>query len=475
MTNDITGKAPYFIGITTLDDETQVDALPLTGSLPSWLEGTLIRTGPARFEIGGQRLNHLFDGLAMLHAYRFADGRVGYANRFLRSRVYCDAMERGAVRRSEFATGPHWSLPVRLYRMLRPKYTDNCCVNVADLAGEMVALTETPHAVKFIPGDLQTVGDYRLDAHVPGQIACAHPQFDQERNCWHNLMVKCGLNATYIFYCIDNGTGRYRETARITVDEPAYVHSFGMSRNYLVLAEFPFVARPLSFPLSGKPYIENYRWEPERDMRLHVIAKDTGRVVATARSGSGFTFHHVNAFEEGGCVCVDLAVYPSPAIITHLYLDYLGSGADVQAVGKLTRFRIPLNHYEERLVPEQLSDTCLEFPRINDGSCAGRPYGYLYGAGSEACEGFIDNLVKVDVTTGDTLRWHEPGCYPGEPVFVAAPGAATEDSGVVLAVVLDTRVEKSFLLVLEAQSYTELARAMVPHHVPFGFHGNFYP
>jgi carotenoid cleavage dioxygenase-like enzyme len=60
-------------------------------------------------------------------------------------------------------------------------------------------------------------------------------------------------------------------------------------------------------------------------------------------------------------------------------------------------------------------------------------------------------------------------------VFVAAPGAATEDSGVVLAVVLDTRVEKSFLLVLEAQSYTELARAMVPHHVPFGFHGNFYP
>jgi beta,beta-carotene 9',10'-dioxygenase len=39
--------------------------------------------------------------------------------------------------------------------------------------------------------------------------------------------------------------------------------------------------------------------------------------------------------------------------------------------------------------------------------------------------------------------------------------------------VLDGRRETSFLLVLDAHDLSELARAQVPHHIPFGFHGQF--
>ncbi|MFL5590598.1 MAG: carotenoid oxygenase family protein [Ktedonobacteraceae bacterium] len=60
---------------------------------------------------------------------------------------------------------------------------------------------------------------------------------------------------------------------------------------------------------------------------------------------------------------------------------------------------------------------------------------------------------------------------PGEPVFVAAPDAISEDEGIVLSIVLDGRKGTSFLLVLDAASFTEIARAEVPHHIPFGFHG----
>jgi beta,beta-carotene 9',10'-dioxygenase len=67
--------------------------------------------------------------------------------------------------------------------------------------------------------------------------------------------------------------------------------------------------------------------------------------------------------------------------------------------------------------------------------------------------------------------WYEDGCYPGEPVFVAAPGAMGEDEGVVLSVVFDGKQGHSFLLVLDAASFAELARAQVSHHIPFGFHG----
>ena len=77
------------------------------------------------------------------------------------------------------------------------------------------------------------------------------------------------------------------------------------------------------------------------------------------------------------------------------------------------------------------------------------------------------------MTSGERTVWSTPGCYPGEPIFVREPGADAEDAGVVLSVVLDTGAGRSFLLVLDAGSFEELARAEAPHHIPFGFHGMY--
>jgi carotenoid cleavage dioxygenase-like enzyme len=81
--------------------------------------------------------------------------------------------------------------------------------------------------------------------------------------------------------------------------------------------------------------------------------------------------------------------------------------------------------------------------------------------------------VKADVEQRTTEVWHEENCFPGEPVFVSAPGAEGEDEGVLLSVVLDAERSTSFMLVLDAHTLEELSRAEVPHHIPFGFHGQF--
>jgi beta,beta-carotene 9',10'-dioxygenase len=86
---------------------------------------------------------------------------------------------------------------------------------------------------------------------------------------------------------------------------------------------------------------------------------------------------------------------------------------------------------------------------------------------------WLDKVVKADVETGQVTTWAEPGQFPGEPVFVAAPGAEAEDTGVLLSVVLDGDRGTSFLLVLDATTLTELARAQAPHVVPFGFHRHY--
>ena len=49
-----------------------------------------------------------------------------------------------------------------------------------------------------------------------------------------------------------------------------------------------------------------------------------------------------------------------------------------------------------------------------------------------------------------------------------------EDSGALLSIVLDAERCSSYLLVLDAETMQEHARARVPHSIPFGVHGEFY-
>jgi beta,beta-carotene 9',10'-dioxygenase len=86
-----------------------------------------------------------------------------------------------------------------------------------------------------------------------------------------------------------------------------------------------------------------------------------------------------------------------------------------------------------------------------------------------------DRLVKIDNQSGEATVWSEPAAFVGEPVFVPSPDLSGEDDGVVLSVVLDAVRGESCLLVLDARSMTELARARAPHVIPHGIHGVFYP
>jgi beta,beta-carotene 9',10'-dioxygenase len=91
--------------------------------------------------------------------------------------------------------------------------------------------------------------------------------------------------------------------------------------------------------------------------------------------------------------------------------------------------------------------------------------------------GWFDRILKVDIADGTALTWREPDCFPAEPVFVPHPEGIDEDTGAVLSIVLDAARETSFLLVLDAATLQEIARAEVPHHIPHHiphhFHGGF--
>jgi carotenoid cleavage dioxygenase-like enzyme len=467
-------RVSYAAGFVDLDSEVEPLRLRLNGEFPAWLAGSLLRTGPAKFEAGSTKLNHWFDGQAMLHRFAFADGAVTYANRFLRGDSYCEAAAKGSLARGEFATDPCRTLFQRVAAVFSPHLTDNCNVNVDMFGGDTVALTETTLPVRFDAETLATLGHYQASAEVGGMVSIAHPHHDAERACRFSYVVDFGRRSHYRLFAIPDDGSPERVVAEMPVDKPAYMHSFAMTERYLVLTEFPLVVDPLRLMLGLAPFIRNYRWTPERGLRIHVFDKDSGALVASRTTGPLFAFHHINAYDEGGNVVIDVATYSDSSIIDQLYLSRLRAGLPVDATGSLTRLTVPIDGADEVGVAT-LSAAMLELPRIDYDRCAGKPYSYVWGTGRQTGADFLDSIVRVDVRSGLAQTWAASGCFPGEPVFVAAPDAQQEGEGVLLSVVLDARRTTSFLLVLDATTLAEIARADCPHHIPFSFHGNYFP
>jgi len=455
------------LGFTSQDEETTVERLPLTGELPPWLTGALVRVTPALLEVGGRRLAHWFDGIAMLNRFGFADGRVSYGSRFVESRAYEDAKE-GEWRRSGFATDPCRSIFKRVQQIFSPNLTDNPNVNLARIGERYIAMTETPMPVEFDPETLDTLGHLDYADELKGHATTAHPHHDRERDELVNYVARFSRVSEYLLYGMPAGSAKRRVIARMPVKAPAYMHAFGMSERHLILAEYPLRVNPLKLAFSGKPFIENYVWNGDEPTRFQLFDRANGELRGTYETDAFFCFHHVNAFERGDELVVDLCAYADSTVIDRLYLDENGPRGDIPAT-ELRRYTLDLAGGAVRSEP--LTGGTLELPRIDYGRRNTRDYSYAYFTG--AGTGWLDRLVKVAVRDGSRCEWRAGGCYPGEPVFVREPGTDAEDAGVVLSVVLDAKAGRSFLLVLDAGSFEEIARAAAPHHIPFGFHGQY--
>src|SRR5436305_2042758 len=315
-------------GFADLDEEVTLDRIDLRGELPAWLSGSLVRVTPAKFDLGSGSIRHWFDGLAMLHRFAFDAGRVSYANRFIRSDAY-ERAERGERLSQGFATDPCRAIFKRVQTMFSPQFTDNTNVNLMRLGERYVAMTETPLPIEFDPRTLETL---RHAGKAPGHVTTAHPHHDRKSGEAVNYAVNMGAVSTYRVYAT-NAKDERRVVAKVPVREPAYMHSFGMTERYAVLAEYPLTVNPLQLALGARSFIESYCWQPELGTRFLVIDRHDGGVKMRATADPFFCFHHVNAWEEGDEVVVDLGAFDDSSVIHHLSTDRLRSadpGPDAQ-------------------------------------------------------------------------------------------------------------------------------------------------
>lgn len=463
----------HSIGFETQREEVLGERLPVEGDLPAWLTGRYVQNGPGQFEVGETALRHWFDPLAMLRGFRIDDGVV-YTNRFVRSRDFEFARDRGRVRTPFPGTPPDRPVWTRVWQALSGEFPDNPVIGVARFGDELAAVTESAVALTVDPETLATTGRIDLTDGVDADLTLGHPHYDPARETLVNLGVSYGLETTYTLFRRDDTT--VETTASLTFDDAPYVHSFALTERFAVIPSMPFGLDRTAL-LVGTATRQTLLDAFERFDRVGefvVVDRETGAVVARVETDPMFVYHHANAFPDGDDLVVDLVAYPDERAVTDLVLANLRSESPSVPQGDLRRYRLPLNG--GRATFETVREGQLEFPVVDYPRRLGRPYDYVYVAETSSKSGasLPTRVAKVSVPDGKAVTWSEPETYPGEPMFVRRPDARSEDGGVVLSLVLDGRRDRSFLLVLDAATMSELARAPLPHRVPYGFHGQFY-
>lgn len=462
-------------GFSSLDQEVRIEDVPTRGQFPVWLSGTFMRATPAKFEIGERSLGHWFDGLGMLNVFGFSEGRVSYANRYMQTPRLLDARQGRYRSTVSVGTDPCRRLGARLLSIFDPDAHFEPNINIARFGERYFMTTEAPCPLEFDPATLDTLGftrDLDHDAR-DSHMLYDHMQFDPVAGSDKvTVVTRMGVRNEHRIDAINSRMKRRRVGGAPAGRPPEYMHSFLMTERFVVLP-----LQPLRYSLpgilrSGK-FTECLSWRPEDGTMFAVIDRRTGELVSSHKTDAFFFWHTINAYEDGEDIVADIVCDDSPQSLYQIEMDKLRNPDFLpRFYGNARRYRIPLSGGPA--TGSVISDLRMEFPRINDARNT-LSYHHVYGIAYRTAQSdWFDSITKLDVHTGEFIEWQESGCYPGEPIFVAEPGAVAEDEGVVLNVVLDSRTGRSFMLVLDARNMTEIARAELPHHLPFNFHSQYY-
>ncbi|KAL4613537.1 beta,beta-carotene 15,15'-dioxygenase-like [Arapaima gigas] len=454
----------------------------VSGHLPHWLQGTLLRNGPGMFTLGGTTYNHWFDGMALIHSFTFRDGEVYYQSKFLQSDTYKKNMTANRIVVSEFGTmiypDPCKNIFSRVFSHLSsaiPDFTDNNLINIIRYGEDYYTSSEVNYINQIDPESLETLGRVNYRNHIALNLATAHPHYDKEGNTFNmgtSIMSLRGPNYV-IFKVPAHAPGEASKSSALkniqqlcsipcrSKSNPSYFHSFGLTENYFVFVEQPFKLDILKLATAyfrGITWGKCLKFDKEDITLIHLIDRRTGKAVPTKfYTDAMVMFHHVNAYEEDGHMVFDIIAYKDSKLYDMFYMHNMKKENNhfietnkMSSPPVCQRFILPLSTDKGEAgtnlvklegsaatavqqedgsmycTPDTLCEG-IELPGINY-KFNGKKYRYCYGSRVKwsPCP---NKIGKLDVVTRECLEWTEEDCFPSEPIFVALPDAKEEDDG----------------------------------------------
>ena len=438
------GEGPFLVGVhTPVAEELTLIDLPVTGTIPAALNGRYLKMGanPVRPDPA----SHWFLGDGMVHGIALGDGKASwYRNRWILSRLAAAALGRDP------APGP------------RHGRNDTVNTNVVPIAGRAFAVVEAGSYPVELSDTLDGQRYNPFENTLAGSYS-GHPHHDPLTGELHAIAYDGSIWDSVRHVVISPAGTVTRETPIAVKDGPC-IHDCAITARFVIVLDLP-VTFSMRAVLGGHAF--PFRWNKAHPARVGLLPRDGGDIIWCGVD-SCFVFHVANAYDEGNRVVLDVIAYP------HMFT---ANGSGLDALGSLERWTIdPVTKRVDRRV---IDPTPQEFPRIDERRF-GQPHRLVYTVsvppdGNTQLTG-ATRLYKHDLATGE--RWtHDfgDGHLPGEFVFV--PEGADEDAGWLIGMVLNVAAATTDLVILDARRFaaSPLAVIHLPHAIPPGFHGNWFP
>ena len=442
--------AAYLAGVhKPMQAELTLDHLAVTGSIPEGLNGWYLKMGanPVAPDLSG---HHWFLGDGMVHGIAIRDGGVRwYRNRWIRSRLAAAALGRAP------APGP------------RRGRNDTVNTNVASIGGRAFALVEAGSYPVELSETLDEQRYNPFDGTLNGAFS-GHPHRDPAVGDYHAVAYDGSVWDT-VRYVVVSAAGKVVREVPIAVEHGPCIHDCAFTARFAIVLDLPvtFSMRAL---LGG--HLFPFRWNPAHQARLGLLPRNGDQAgMIWCDLDPCFVFHVANAFDgPDGQIVLDVIAYET----------MFASGASgLDALGRFERWTV--NPATRRVSRRVVDPSPQEFPRIDERRF-GQSYRYAYTVsvppdGNPQLTG-ATRLYKHDLETGLRLV-HEFGDahLPGEFVFVPVAPDAEEDQGWLIGFVINTADETTDFMILDARNFAAapVAAIRLPHRIPPGFHGNWFP
>jgi carotenoid cleavage dioxygenase-like enzyme len=453
---------PYLSGrFAPIHDEISTDRLIVEGAVPTDLTGAYLRNGPNPEFTPLGSYTYPLEGDGMIHGVWIESGQARYANRWVRTEslraeeragraLFGGLMTPALVDRALLGDDPDPTWPLKL----------DAYINVVRHGGRTLALGEgvPPYG---ITADLDTTGRVDFGGALASGI-CAHPKIDPVTG--EMVVFRYDVQAPFLTWATlgPDGAVTQPEAPVHGVDRAFMIHDFAITRSSVVLVVAPLVIDMDAVLTGGSPI----GWHPELGTRIAVIPRDRATPTRWVHTDAFWSWHYANAYEAEGRIYLDFPWVTAPQLVT----APAGHGE-----AGFTRACLDPDHGTATL--HHLDAHGSEFPRIDD-RLAGLPHRYVTtGSGGETMTlGEHNRINQYDMVTG-TSRHADLDMVVGEVQFVPRTASTGELNGYYFAFATDIDAPRSSLVIWDAGDFPSppVARIRIPHRVPNGLHGNWFP
>jgi len=468
-------------------------------TIPSYLYGTFMKNGPAQKSFGGDDPYRYYgqygDGWAKLHKITFNGDQVTYSRRMLESANYlkCKAANKIVPTITFGPVRPYdWSTSELTAAFLNGNVNPNVAFHklgpVGDPNGVYMSTTDIVSVIQIDPHSLKAVRELDHAETSFGFLpltSSAHWRREVGTDNSLNFYISLdGMNYKFHLLRYGNSWQEREEIAKFKIPFLSLIHQFSNTPKYAVIAFYPVTIDVVDMLTNKLHPIDAIRRVDNAPTTFYLVDLSNGEVIDGFESWNEdivYATHHANAFEENGEIVLDVSCNPYDALKTALDVDTVLNWNETGVTtspSHMKRIRLNLETKEVKVEEwENKLDTpfinTFDFPIINP-DFTGVKHRYVYGYAQ--VDYFYQHLVKKDLEdSSNDLTWYSKSQYPHEPIFIPNPDGEREDDGVIITTVFDGITEKTYVILLDAITFTEINRLNLPNRIPFPLHGQWFP